>query len=199
METVTASNNHLWASFPTYESASEAIAALLDHGVAKEDLHLIAKEIPPEYDTDHKADAEHHAESGITTTTALDAGIGASKGVSYGLGVGILAGLAAIAVPGFGLVIGGGALTAALLGTAGATVAGGLAGAVTGYLKDQGADERASVHITKQLEAGAIILDIDTVPSNLTRLDFETLVAKYGGSEMSVKRKSTTKLVERKI
>ena len=74
-------------------------------------------------------DAERAAKAGVTTTTIQDAAKGAAKGVGYGLGLGALAAVASIAIPGFGLVLGGGALAAAVAGLAASAGAGAVAGA----------------------------------------------------------------------
>ena len=75
-------------------------------------------------------DTDAAAKHGISTTTPEDAGEGAVKGTGIGLGVGILASLAALTVPGVGLVLGGGALAAALGATALTAGAGAIAGGV---------------------------------------------------------------------
>lgn len=78
------------------------------------------------------------AKHGISTTTPEDAGSGAVKGAGIGLGLGAVAAIASLLVPGIGLVTGAGALATALGGAALTAGAGAIAGGVTGYLKDQG-------------------------------------------------------------
>src|SRR5688572_15374801 len=136
--------NTLYASFSDPEMAEKAIGALLDHGVRGEDVTVVTNETWSrsrygDFDDDHDADdVEDHAKAGVTTTTAGDAASGAAKGAGIGLGVGAAAALASMFIPGFGLVMGGGALASALAGLATTTAGGAIAGGATGYLKDQG-------------------------------------------------------------
>ena len=186
MEYNTTSTRRLWASFPDYDLAAQAVAAFIDHGAPKDQIHLMAQSVPPAYSGAHSRDALNHAESGMTVTTPDDAKIGAEKGLGIGLGVGILAGLAALAVPGFGLVIGGGALAIAAAGAAGATAAGGVAGAVTGYLKDQGADDSVRRQVTDWLSAGNVVINVNMDPDTMTQSEANALILKYRGTELAM-------------
>src|SRR5687767_12498422 len=117
----------VYASFSDHDLAEKATGALLDHGVRAEDISLVASErtspvtedvaVDDEYNTVAVGragavyeDQELGAKTGLSTTTTADAASGAAKGAGIGLGVGVLAGLASLAIPGFGLVLGGGAL-----------------------------------------------------------------------------------------
>jgi|GEM_PF-5031481 len=277
-------DRHIWASFADYNDAAKAMAAFMDHGVPKDNIHLITERVPVEYQTEtwtstpnampgtavvsteaygigyrntdkmeelerdyqakmakmerhyeeklerermdnadstriqkieidrrderekmqmeHKEEMEHerareikkedkvesepksHASHGLTVTTGSDAAIGASKGVGWGLGIGVLAGIAALAVPGFGLIIGGGALATAIAGAVGTTVAGGIAGAVTGYLHDQGADSDTTTFVTERLNAGDAVLNVNIDVNRLSDLDANTLIEKYHGNRV---------------
>lgn len=102
--------------------------------------------------------AVQSAKEGVSTTTALDAAAGLAKGAGIGLGVGILAVLASLFIPGFGLVTGGGALAMALGAGAATTAGGAIVGSVTGYLVDQGIPAEIAVDYEKaRLDGGAII------------------------------------------
>src|SRR5688500_11923729 len=109
-------------------------------------------------ETEAKDDID--AKSGISTTTGADGAAGAVKGAGLGLGVGIAAALAALAIPGFGLVLGGGALATAAAGAAGATAAGALAGGVEGFLKDQGVPDDVLTHYNDTFMQGGAILAV---------------------------------------
>ena len=131
----------LFASFPSFDKAEKAVGALLDQGAKPLDISVVAN-VPPDSNMHERAEAtariaESGAKSGITTTTPADAALGAEKGAMIGAGVGVLAALAAITIPGLGLVIGGGALVTAIAGAAGATAAGAAAGGIAGYLRDR--------------------------------------------------------------
>ena len=101
----------LYARFDDYKMAEKAVGALLDHGMEKDDVSLLANRTA---DNEDPAKHEGHAKAGITTTTGADAGLGAAKGAGVGVVVGALGALASLMIPGFGLVIGGGALATAL-------------------------------------------------------------------------------------
>lgn len=196
----------LYATFSDIDSAERAAGALLDYGVRPENLSLVKKHYatgtgPTDqesavysadartYDNlaadDQEYDPEEAAKTGLTSTTAEDAGSGAVKGAGVGLGVGAVAALASIFIPGFGLIIGGGALAIALGGMAATTGAGAIAGAVTGYLKDQGmAGELAEQYGTMVAEGGALLSV--TVPSGeVDEATARSILGKYAANEVT--------------
>lgn len=141
------------------------------------------------YTHDDHAKHEHahdiQAKQGISTTTPADAGVGAAKGAGIGLGVGILAAVASVMIPGFGLVVGGGALATAIAGAVGTTVAGAVAGGAYGYLKDQGMPEHIAAEYNKQYEAGQTIFAVQVPSNNVDRVTVEQVLGKYGASNVN--------------
>ncbi len=134
---------------------------------------------------------EEVAKHGITTTTGADAAAGAMAGAGIGLGVGALGALASLFIPGVGLVLGGGALATALAATAGATGAGAAAGAVTGYLKDQGIEERLVADYERVHRDGGVLLAVEVPSGPVTeRTALETL-EKYGGTQVQSTQRNT--------
>jgi hypothetical protein len=133
-------------------------------------------------DRDH---TEAAAKQGISTTTAADAGAGAVKGAGWGLGVGALAALASLVVPGVGIVLGGGALAAALGGVAAATGAGAAAGAVTGYLKDQGVEGHIAEDYDRTVQGGGAILAVSAPSGDCTREEIIDVLNKYGAANVN--------------
>lgn len=129
----------------------------------------------PEYD-DH---AEKAGKTGLSTTTAGDAEAGAAKGASIGLGLGVAAAVASIIIPGFGLVLGGGALATAVAGTLGATAAGAVAGGVTGYLRDQGVPGHAATDYERAYNSGCAVLTVHVPSGKVSQLDIENILSKY--------------------
>ncbi len=134
---------------------------------------------------DRVAGIEKSAKEGISTTTGADAGVGAAKGAGWGLGVGILAALASIAVPGVGLVLGGGALAAALGGLVATTGAGAVAGAVTGYLKDQGVEEHVAQDYQKTVEQGGAMLAVSLPSGPVDEAKGRDILSKYGATNLN--------------
>jgi hypothetical protein len=130
-------------------------------------------------------DLENAAKHGLSTTTPADVGVGAVKGAGWGLGLGIIASVASLAVPGIGWVAGGGALAAALAGTVGTTIGGAIVGGVAGYLKDQGMPEPVAQDYGKNIENGGALLGV-TVPSGkVDPATAEQILSKYGAANIS--------------
>ncbi|AIE87957.1 hypothetical protein [Fimbriimonas ginsengisoli] len=170
----------LYASFLDATAAEHAAAALLDHGARSEDLSIIANEQFRNRVTFDSASAEAAAKTGITTTTAADAGVGAAKGSLAGLGVGILGAMAALFIPGVGIVLGGGALAAAVGAAAAATAAGAAAGGVAGFLKDQGIGDEMALNYSRAIDEGGALLAINIPSGDLTATEIEPYLLKYG-------------------
>jgi uncharacterized membrane protein len=134
---------------------------------------------------DASGDVEASAKQGISTTTAADAGAGAVKGTAWGAGLGALAALASLVVPGVGLVVGGGALAAGLGAVAATAGAGALAGAVTGYLKDQGVDEHVARHYESTIGAGGALLAVTLPSGGIDEARAQEVLGKYGASNVN--------------
>lgn len=128
---------------------------------------------------------EFAAKQGISTTTPADAASGAVKGTGIGLGVGALAALASLLIPGVGLVIGGGALATAIAGAAGATAAGAIAGGVHGYLKDQGVPDNAAVDYSNAIENGGAVMTIEVPTGSVDRIKVEEILGKYNATNVN--------------
>jgi hypothetical protein len=103
------------ALFDTYDGVTAAVDGLADMGVPSKEISVL---------TQHGDFATKMAE-------------GASLGAAIGSVGGILAGLAAIAVPGLGAIVGVGFLVPMLVGAA----AGGVAGGIVGSLRGAGINE----------------------------------------------------------
>ena len=132
-----------------------------------------------------QGDVETAAKHGISTTTPEDAGEGAVKGTGIGLGVGILASLAALTIPGVGLVLGGGALAAALGATALTAGAGALAGGATGYLKEQGVPADAADRYHGTVTNGGAVLSLSIPSGKVDQVTAESVLSKYGAADVN--------------
>jgi uncharacterized membrane protein len=192
-------SNTIYAAFNDPHQAEKAAGALLDHGLRAEDLSVVRHhgastelheivnprtgEVRHENAVDD--DIESTAEKGITTTTAKDAGAGAITGTAWGAGLGALAAIASLIVPGFGLVVGGGALAAALGGVAAGAGAGAVAGAVTGFLKDQGVDEDAAGHYERTVGEGGALLAVALPSNDVDETAAREILAKYGAGNVN--------------
>lgn len=175
----------IYASFLDPVDGKKAAGALLDHGVLKDDLSLVVSEFylqnnPRYWDSEGEVSIDGSPKTGITTTTVGDAGVGAAKGAGIGLALGILGALAALTIPGFGLVIGGGALATAIGSAAATTAAGAVAGGVTGYLKDQGVAEEHAATFEKALTEGGAMIAVQCPSGEVGKDEIETMLSKYG-------------------
>jgi len=142
------------------------------------------KSMPSE--NENAGDVMKHAKEGITVTTMDDAQAGAMKGAGVGLGLGAVAAIASIAIPGFGLVLGGGALATAIGGMAAATAAGAVAGGVAGYLMDQGVEPSLVETFTKTVDAGGTMVSVSFPSGNANAQEIVMVLEKYGGIVQSV-------------
>jgi uncharacterized membrane protein len=160
---------------PTYTAASDSYR----------DVHVPVDTdyVPP--DDSEAAETEDAANTGLSTTTPGDAAAGAAKGAAWGLGLGTLAAVATLFVPGLGLVVGGGALAAAIGGVAAATGAGAAVGAVTGYLKDQGVDEHVAVDYEKTVHGGGAVIAVHVPLEGLSRERILEILDKYGATNVN--------------
>ena len=166
----------LFASFATPADAERAAAALLDRGARKEDLSIVSHEsgaVSVGHGEGHEEDVAKH---GVTTTTGADAAYGAAKGLTFGAGLGILGAIAALLIPGVGVVVGAGALATAIAGTA---AAGAATGGLVGYLKDQGMGADVAARYHARIEAGGAILALALPTGDLDERIAESLLTKY--------------------
>lgn len=174
--------NTIYAKFSDPQNAEKAGGALLDHGIRAEHISIV---FPNGYVHDSKeptgTEMENSAKTGISTTTTADAESGAAKGAGIGLAAGTLAALAAVFIPGVGIVLGGGAMALALGGLAGSTVAGAAAGGVTGYLKDQGVPEDQAVTYHKLVTSGGAMLTVTPTDETTDLGTIEAILRKYEG------------------
>ncbi len=126
---------------------------------------------------DTSDNVETVGKEGLTTTTPQDAAAGAAVGSGVGLVAGILLGAAALAVPGVGLVLAGGALATAMGAAAATAAAGAVAGGVAGYLRDMGMPEQAAQQVADRLHEGDYLLSIVADSSRYD--DLKQLLLKY--------------------
>ncbi|HEY4002454.1 MAG TPA: hypothetical protein VGO93_26520 [Candidatus Xenobia bacterium] len=169
----------LYATFPDGALAKKAVGALLDHGADKDSISLIGRQGDEQYWT-----GDSMGKEGISTTTGKDAAHAAAKGAGIGLGIGILAGIASLIIPGFGIVIGGGALATAIGSAVGTTAAGAIAGGVEGFMVDQGVPEKVATTYREALEHGQGMLALTLPSGKLEAGEAQEVVAKYGASQV---------------
>ena len=174
----------LFATFADTHHMEQAVGALLDHGVQEMDISILLNDAHPNYvregnDIKTASDVREKAEHGITTTTPQDAAAGAAAGAGVGLGIGALAALAAVTLPGIGLVLGGGALAIALAGLAGTTAAGAVAGGSLGYLKDMGVPGESIDKYSHVIRGGGALVSVSVPSGDVSEQAIRDILAKY--------------------
>lgn len=172
----------IYVGFDDPEMAKKAMGALLDHGIKDADISLVLSEKNHHDRFEFKDDEA--ARKGITTTTAADAASGAMTGGGIGTLVGALSALAALFIPGFGIVIGGGALATAVASAIGTAAAGAIAGGVTGYLKDQGVPEAVAQQYEETLGGGGALMTVRLPSGDVTRATVDEVLAKYAAKNV---------------
>jgi uncharacterized membrane protein len=136
-------------------------------------------------DVDDVDKAESSAKHGLSTTTGADAGHAAVTGGAWGLGIGAVAALASLLIPGVGIVVGGGALATAIAGLVATTGAGAVTGAVTGYLKDQGVEEQVAQKYGETVTGGGAILALHVPSGDVDEAKARQMLEKYGATNVN--------------
>ena len=170
-------------SFDLAVNAERFLGAALDQGAMAEDISVVA--YPGLLDRDGYAIARG-ATSGITMTTPQDAEVGAAAGAGIGLAAGIVAGMASITIPGFGLVMGGGALATAIAGAVATAGAGAVAGGIAGYLRDLGVEGDVREDFEKDYKGGRVIVGITYDGDGILPETVSLLARKYHATRTSL-------------
>ena len=171
--------------FASRDDAERAAAALMDHGVDREEISLLTRGAEGEFVAGRGDDTKPttpQPKEGITTTTGQDAATGAAAGAGIGAAVGILAGAAALMVPGVGLILAAGPLAWAIGGAVGTAAAGAVTGGVFGGLRDMGADDQAIHTYEEGLRQGSTFLSVRS--DTLSAVEMRDLMAKYNATSI---------------
>lgn len=140
--------------FNSIDDANHAVQDLINNGVPREDISLIVSDRRGEW------------------TSADAARTGATAGTALGGGIGLLAGLGALAISGIGSALAAGPLAAALgLGVAGAA-AGAAAGGLIGALTKAGVSEdHAHVYAESVQRGGALVAVLIPLIARIVSVD----------------------------
>jgi hypothetical protein len=137
-------------AFDTSAQAERAAQELVNAGIARDDISLIANNSGGQY-----APITNTANDG-TTMTGHAVGHDAVVGAEWGAGIGFLVGLSGFAIPGLGWVAGAGWLYGLIVGAASGAVIGGLVGALT----QAGVPEADAYRYHAAVQHGSILLAI---------------------------------------
>ena len=143
--------------FDTFDVAQDVVRELVTHGIARENISLIANDAQGRYAREMGENAQN-AET-VGESAAKGAGVGAALGGITGL----LVGIGLLALPGIGPVLGAGPLAAAL-GTAGIGAAAGAAtGGIVGALTESGVpSEDANIFAEAVRRGGTLVMAYTT-------------------------------------
>lgn len=149
------------ALFDNFTQANDAVRDLVNGGVTRDDISILASDQKGEYSQYVGSAPQSAADTGAASGAGVGAGIGAVIG---GL-AGILVGLGALTIPGIGPVLAAGPLAAALSGLAGAgagAVAGGITGGLIGALVDLGVPEENAQYFAEGIRRGGTLVTVRT-------------------------------------
>lgn len=166
--------------FDDYAAAARAVDAIEAAGVPHGDISIVASN---EGDR-HAGVTSHETRHGQTKdvdeeSDASDgAGTGATLGTVLGGGVGLLAGLGLMAIPGVGPVVAAGWLVATLTGAGVGAATGGLLGALTGA----GLSDAEAEHYAEGVRRGGTLVTVRTDESRAERVT--ALLAGHGSIDL---------------
>lgn len=144
--------NIVSAVFDTRSEAERAVADLRAAGVSDDAISIIA---------------QHNGKSTTTDGSGADNdgdNDGLVKGLVGGAGLGALAGIAALAIPGVGPFVAAGAIAQSAIGGAAVTGAalGATAGGLAGALTDHGVSEEDARYYEGRVNSGGVFVSVDT-------------------------------------
>jgi len=142
-------NTTITRLFDRYEDANSALHDLIESGVPREDISIVANRSDQEF-----------LDGGETSQAAEGAGTGAGIGGVIGGGAGLLAGLGVIAIPGLGPVVAAGWLAATAAGLVAGAAAGAAAGGIVGALMESGMSEHHANVYAEGVRQGGTLLTV---------------------------------------
>jgi len=142
--------------FDSVSEAQRALNELVQAGFSRDHVSLVAHDASGQYSRYLNKDGSFDPEGDVTADE------GAGFGAAVGGITGVLASLAALAIPGIGPVIGAGPLLAAVTGGAIGAVAGAATGGITAALIKTGLPEDEAQYYTEGVRRGGTLLVVDT-------------------------------------
>jgi hypothetical protein len=168
--------------FPHRRDAEAALTELRDAGFPLSRVSLIAKNT----DGDRIAGVNTGVDRNVGVGNKADEGAkaGAATGAALGGLGGLLVGLGALAIPGIGPVIAGGAVATALATTAAGGAIGAAAGGITGGLVGLGIPENRARVYSDRFQRGDYIVILDGTESEIHHA--EGILKRRGIEELAV-------------
>lgn len=149
----------IMGAFDTNAQAQSAAQALVNAGVPRDDISVIANNEAGAY-------APYTDTADYSTTTGHAVGHDAKVGAEWGAGIGLLVGLTGLAIPGLGWIAAAGWFAGTLLGAGTGAIIGGLVGALTHI----GVPEADAAHYTEAVRRGNVLLAVRAEDSSAQRV-----------------------------
>jgi len=176
------SKQSVYAIATSEGQALQIVGILKDGGFSADDISVLF----PDKDSTHEFSHE------ANTKAPEGAAVGAATGGILGGGIGLLAGIGSLAIPGVGPLIAAGPLLAALSGAAAGATAGGIAGSLIGL----GIPEYEAKRYENRLAEGNILISVFTETGEEADLA-EDLLKQSGAEDISTTSISDAKPVGR--
>ena len=141
-------------AFDTAAEAEKAATDLVNAGIARDDISLVANNKEGTYAPITETTAEG------TTLTGHAIGHDAKVGAEWGAGAGLLLGLTGLAIPGFGWIAGAGWLMGTITSTVVGAGVGAAIGGLTGALTHVGVPHEDAEHYTAAVQHGSVLLAV---------------------------------------
>lgn len=173
--------------------ALRAVERLRSMGVAESDISFVANNSEEWYGNEGiRHDRLHGHKSGMKDDDrdgkddrVEGAGGGATTGGLIGGGVGLLAGLGMLAVPGLGPIVAAGWLASTATGAAVGAATGGIIGGIVGALTHEGVDKKdAEVYAESIRRGGAVVV---VRHHDNRRAEIEAALSDYNSSDASMR------------
>jgi len=160
-------NTAVFGIFKTTSEADKATSRLMSAGFSNSDISLLASDIESTRELAHEKNTK--APEGTTT--------GAVTGGLLGGGLGLLAGIGALAIPGVGPLIAAGPIMAVLAGMGAGSAVGGVVGALVGM----GIPEYEAKRYEGRVKDGGILISVHCDTSD--EIDRAKMVLRESGAE----------------
>jgi hypothetical protein len=155
--------------------AEAALRELSNSGFSMNQVSLVGRDTPGEPHVGNVADR---------TKTDEGAKAGAGTGAALGGLGGLLVGLGALAIPGIGPVLAGGALATALATTAAGGAIGAAAGGLTGALVGLGIPDDRAHYYNDRVNRGDYLVMVDGTEDEIRRAD--TILSRHGIQDWAI-------------
>jgi hypothetical protein len=147
-------------AFDTTAQAEMAANALVNAGIARDDISVIANNEGGAY----APVTETTSDGAVVTGHAV--GHDAKVGAEWGAGIGFLVGLSGLAVPGLGWIASAGWFAGTILGAGTGAIIGGLVGALTHV----GVPHEEAVQYTEAVRRGSVLLAVRAEDASAQRI-----------------------------